>query len=439
MLKSFIKLFVSSTFQIAYRLNLHGFLAVDELAAEQSGSAGNYGVMDAILGLRWVRDHIASFGGDPTRVTIAGQSSGGTLVMALMAAPSAAGLFTGGVSLSGSPNITMDATTKRAQDAPLLTSLGCDNATLYPTPSQLVACLRALPAATLAQATPPSWYVPNMFGWSPSSPIASPSAGGQNLPAIVHVDGSLITRPLTEALTLGGSAPGGGVDAALILSQMAAEPDQYKPYDVHLQSLAQWNATVHAAVAQWSESNTVANTLLLTYATEAALSPQLAYDAIVTDYGLTCANQRIASAAMTSGSSKRQSPIYLLYNAWVRPRNSTTSISTWPSHVQDWIDIGMSWNAASAQPTADDLTLSHWLAGMLTDFAANRGRLSSRWNWSPVSFNSTSTMVLAAPNAIFPPESPNGQSGIRLESNWKGETCQTLGTLGFDQQYWWCN
>ena len=55
------------------------WLAIQELADEQGGTAGNYGTMDAILGLEWIRDNIDAFGGDPTRVILAGQSSGGTL------------------------------------------------------------------------------------------------------------------------------------------------------------------------------------------------------------------------------------------------------------------------------------------------------------------------------------------------------------------------
>ena len=61
--------------------------------------------MDNVEALRWIKANIAAFGGDPSRVTIYGQSTGGTNVFGLMIMPSAAGLFHRGVSLSGSPRL----------------------------------------------------------------------------------------------------------------------------------------------------------------------------------------------------------------------------------------------------------------------------------------------------------------------------------------------
>ncbi|WP_433887629.1 carboxylesterase/lipase family protein [Streptomyces sp. CA-111067] len=77
-----------------YRLGAFGFLATRELS-EESGQAasGNYGLLDSIAVLRWVRDNIAAFGGDPGRVTIAGQSAGAGSVNFLAMSPLATGLF----------------------------------------------------------------------------------------------------------------------------------------------------------------------------------------------------------------------------------------------------------------------------------------------------------------------------------------------------------
>ncbi len=85
-----------------YRLNVFGFLALPELAAEDAdGATGTYGVLDQLAGLRWVRDNIAAFGGDPGRVTVFGQSAGGMSVADLLASPLSAGLIHGAIMQSG--------------------------------------------------------------------------------------------------------------------------------------------------------------------------------------------------------------------------------------------------------------------------------------------------------------------------------------------------
>ncbi|MEP9358369.1 carboxylesterase family protein [Sphingomonas sp. KR3-1] len=79
---------------INYRLGVFGYFAHPGLSAESpDGTSGNYGVMDQIAALRWVRANIAAFGGDAGNVTIAGESAGGLAILHLLAAPQARGLF----------------------------------------------------------------------------------------------------------------------------------------------------------------------------------------------------------------------------------------------------------------------------------------------------------------------------------------------------------
>jgi para-nitrobenzyl esterase len=86
---------------INYRLGVFGFLAHPALSQESGAKvSGNYGLLDQIEGLRWVRRNIAAFGGDPNRVAIFGESAGGISVLCLMAAPQARGLFHGAVAQS---------------------------------------------------------------------------------------------------------------------------------------------------------------------------------------------------------------------------------------------------------------------------------------------------------------------------------------------------
>ncbi len=86
---------------IAYRLGVFGFLAHPELSRESGKGSGAYGIQDMIAGLQWVKDNIAQFGGDPSCVTIFGESAGGIAVGMLSAAPPAKGLFQRAISESG--------------------------------------------------------------------------------------------------------------------------------------------------------------------------------------------------------------------------------------------------------------------------------------------------------------------------------------------------
>ena len=85
-----------------YRLGVFGFLAHPELTAESPHNAsGNYGLLDQVQALSWVQDNIAAFGGDPSQVTIAGESAGSMSVSAQMASPLSADLFDRAIGESG--------------------------------------------------------------------------------------------------------------------------------------------------------------------------------------------------------------------------------------------------------------------------------------------------------------------------------------------------
>lgn len=87
---------------INYRVGALGFLAHPELSTESGhGASGNYGFLDQVAALKWVRENISAFGGDPSKVTITGQSAGSRSVHMLTASPLAKGLFSGAAVFSG--------------------------------------------------------------------------------------------------------------------------------------------------------------------------------------------------------------------------------------------------------------------------------------------------------------------------------------------------
>jgi para-nitrobenzyl esterase len=142
---------------INYRLGLLGFFAHPDLTRESPlSSSGNYGMLDMIEALRWVRANIDRFGGDPTNVTIAGQSAGAAAVSHLVLSPLAAGLFHRAVIESG-PVIGIPMSTLADAEKAGVAAAAKLNA-------NDIAKLRSVPAADLAKAAAMPIAFPNLDG-----------------------------------------------------------------------------------------------------------------------------------------------------------------------------------------------------------------------------------------------------------------------------------
>jgi para-nitrobenzyl esterase len=101
-----------------YRLGIFGFFADPELTAESSNhTSGNYGLMDQVAAIAWVRRNIAAFGGDPANITIFGESAGSMSVSALMASPISKGLFAKAIGESGAEFPGPDRTMQTLEEA----------------------------------------------------------------------------------------------------------------------------------------------------------------------------------------------------------------------------------------------------------------------------------------------------------------------------------
>lgn len=143
---------------INYRLGVLGYLAHPGLSAESpTHASGNYGVMDQIAALQWVQRNIASFGGDPDNVTVAGESAGGLSILYLLTAPAARGLFDKAIAQSAYM-ISMPVLDEAAQGAPSAESGGVAVATALQAPD--VAALRALDAQTLTDGAALARFAP---------------------------------------------------------------------------------------------------------------------------------------------------------------------------------------------------------------------------------------------------------------------------------------
>ena len=102
---------------INYRVGIFGFLAHPALSGEASDKvSGNYAILDQIAALTWVKNNIAKFGGDPTNVTIAGQSAGSSNVHSLVSSPMAKGLFKNAVAMSFNTLTSNPSTLKQKEE-----------------------------------------------------------------------------------------------------------------------------------------------------------------------------------------------------------------------------------------------------------------------------------------------------------------------------------
>ncbi|MFT6599691.1 MAG: para-nitrobenzyl esterase [Alloalcanivorax sp.] len=167
---------------INYRLGVLGYLAHPALSAESpSGVSGNYGLLDQIAALRWVRDNIAAFGGDADNVTVSGESAGGLSVMYLMAAPAARGLFAKAIAQSA---YMISSPALREQQHGETPAEEIGERLAHRLGGKSLADLRAMDAATLSQAAADAGYMPSGT-----------------------VDGQVLPRQLVDTFDRGEQAP----------------------------------------------------------------------------------------------------------------------------------------------------------------------------------------------------------------------------------------
>lgn len=109
---------------VNHRLNVLGFFDLSEIGGPAYADSANVGMTDLVAALRWVRDNISNFGGDPAKVMIYGQSGGGSKVTTLLGMPSAAGLFHRAAVMSGGGGNPPDAEQSRALARQIMVELG---------------------------------------------------------------------------------------------------------------------------------------------------------------------------------------------------------------------------------------------------------------------------------------------------------------------------
>ncbi|KAL5010044.1 hypothetical protein ScPMuIL_012349 [Solemya velum] len=273
-----------------YRLQAFGFMALDLISeSSPTNTSGNYGLMDQIEALKWVQNKISYFGGDPNKVTIIGQSSGGTDAYALLASKLAEGLFVNVWMSSTSP--VLSKTTAEASEDNLffLNNTGCTT----------LACLKSLPPENITRAIP--WFsFPN---WGMEDQLTLPKSD-EAIGALPVVDGYVLDDEPRKAWRRYKN------DVPILMGSTAQELDFAPPADIVNWTWTRYNEEVKAKLSTFSDY--VAETALLLYPA-GEISPEYQFTTMGADIRLNCGLDVISMGA----SLNFRSPIYrYVSTAW---------------------------------------------------------------------------------------------------------------------------
>lgn len=334
---------------VNYRLGALGFLSHPALD-DRDGVSGNHGLMDQTRALAWVRTNAAAFGGDPGRVTLAGQSAGARSVCGHLASPASRGLFQQAVVQSGAcANPVLTKAAADARGARAARDVGCAGA------ADVAACLRRAPVAALLDAL---------------RDVEKPVTGTITDDAWGPVAGTpFLPRQPGTALRDGAAA---GIP--LLIGSTRDEMRSFVPaaYDLGGDPLT---ARRYAEVLRETFGGD-APAVLRRYPVDGDPSPVLALSRVLTDWG-----GRIGACPMlaTAASAARHAPVY----AYELAQDSGTVVGGVPFGAHHGADLPYLFDLPWAKPGPPDLTAA--MTGYWSAFAhrgdPNRAGLP---RWRPV-------------------------------------------------------
>jgi para-nitrobenzyl esterase len=324
---------------INYRLGLLGFLAHPALDAEAEGSSGMYGLLDQQAALRWVRDNIAAFGGDPARVALFGESAGAISVCHHYVMPGSRGLFASAISQSGvclrGPTAPASRTAARDRGVALATALGCPG-----TDAAAAACLRALPDTMLVEA---------IGGLRPAT---EPDTGYGILAIGPNVDGVVLpdTPDALFAASNHAAVPyilGTNLDEGTFFSDddMLTSPESYE------------------AMVSWIAADR-AETLLANYPVASFETPLEAYDVLFRDVVFLCPTRMLARTLTATGHD--------VYAYQLVQTNATAdALGFGVMHGLDLLYLFGNYEPPFTRPTDAEARVRDAMQGAWTRFAAS--------------------------------------------------------------------
>ncbi len=355
-----------------YRLGVLGFLTHAALAKESTdGVSGNYGTLDQVMALEWVRDNIGGFGGDPERVLLFGESAGAVDTCTLIGSPRAAGLFHRAIVQSGACAERTLAKYETDIAGPWVQASGCAG------DPDVAACLRGLDVATILT-TQPDGY-PNVAalsqGWGP------------------HVDGVVVPTS-----TLTAMAAGTHNKVPVIFGANAGETAKAVPP----MTVAQYEALIQATFGP------LAQMVLAQYpAADYNNDGDEAYVALSSDLKFVCGARRSARAA-DKGQTEPVYRYHFAYDAYDALPNTPKAAF----HGLELVYIFANWAAVlpgmiEYQPNAGDLAMSARMQAAWAQFARTSDPAAMGLMWP--------AYVSASDNAALLDEPPGLLDGVRTQ------------------------
>jgi para-nitrobenzyl esterase len=313
------------------RLNALGFLAHGALDAERPEKvSGNYGSLDQIAMLQWIKRNIAAFGGDPSRVFLFGTSAGGGNICALMTSPLTRGLIHGVAMQSSVPvgcEIQTLADARNGTGQRVVNALGCDKV------PDVAACLRGKSAKDVVAAAPGNFSVlPRLFG---------PNVDGHvfpDQPIKLIIDKRYPAMPVIIGTTSGETGP--WADTAGRITDEAS----------------------YAAAIDKVFGATARERILAVYPASAYSSPRAAFAQVTTDAEFTCQSRRVSRALAHS----QREPVYrYLFNHTLD--NDPTLKTNGANHTIEHPFL-FAWQG-KYRPTEIDLAVQRHMTGYWTRMA----------------------------------------------------------------------
>ncbi|XP_072554661.1 para-nitrobenzyl esterase-like isoform X2 [Paramormyrops kingsleyae] len=348
-----------------YRLNAFGFLALELLReGSPTNTSGNYGFMDQIAALKWVQRNIQQFGGDPGKVTIFGQSSGGTSVWTMMMSPLAKDLFHRAIDMSSSYNYNGSLEKAEKDNLVFLKKSGCSN----------LQCLYSLSTTKVLQAIPWKEYP----SWAAEDCTNIPTKGLFVGPVVV-VDGHVLLAPPFETWEKGS----GYNDVPYVIGTTEQEADFSPPYE----NISMWTWEDY----YWfvTENLTpfgvnISEEVISLYPISAKCPindrcPERLYTTLVSDLRVTCpAHDKARRAALAL-----KSPVYRYIVTYTPSRvEEVSSLLPFPSrfsfHLLDALAFFDGLKSVLAGESSEDRSFQGIMTKYMVHFART-GEMPSEW------------------------------------------------------------